>query len=36
MKKIFLIIIACFICVSCGIKEKPEYRSEKIKIKLYI
>ena len=29
MKKIFLIIITCFICFSCGVKEKPEYRSEK-------
>ena len=29
MKKIFLIIIACYICVACGVKDRPEYKSQK-------
>jgi len=29
MKKIFLIIIACYICVACGVKDSPEYKSQK-------
>jgi len=28
MKKISIIIIACLFCLSCGVKDDPEYRSE--------
>jgi len=29
MKKIFLIVTACLICVACGVKNSPEYKSQK-------
>ncbi len=29
MSKKFLIIIACFFCISCGVKSDPEYKSQK-------
>jgi len=29
MKKVFLIIIACLICVACGVESSPEYKSQK-------
>ena len=29
MKKILLIIFACFILTSCGVKDDPEYKSQK-------
>jgi len=28
MKKVLLIIIACFLCFSCGVKNDPEYKSQ--------
>jgi len=28
MKKFFLIVIAFLICASCGVKSKPEYKSQ--------
>jgi hypothetical protein len=28
MKKIFLIIVICLLCISCGIKSDPEYKSQ--------
>jgi len=28
MKKILLIITACLICNSCGVKSDPEYKSQ--------
>ena len=27
MKKISIIIIVCLFCLSCGVKDDPEYRS---------
>jgi hypothetical protein len=27
MKKILLIITMCFFCISCGVKDNPEYES---------
>jgi len=27
MKKIFFIIVTCLFCVSCGVKDNPEYKS---------
>ena len=29
MKKFFLIISMCILCVSCGVKSDPEYKSQK-------
>ena len=34
MKKFFLIIITCLLCVSCGIKSDPEYKSQDSFIKI--
>ena len=34
MKKIFLIVIACLFCISCGVKSKPEYKSQTENVKL--
>ena len=28
MKKFLLVIIACFFCISCGVKDDPEYKSK--------
>ena len=28
MKKFLLIAIACLICISCGVKSDPEYKSQ--------
>jgi len=28
MRKIFLIVIMYLFCVSCGVKEDPEYKSQ--------
>jgi len=28
MKKLLIIIIACLFCLSCGVKDDPEYRSD--------
>ena len=28
MRKFLLIIIACLICASCGVKSNPEYKSQ--------
>jgi len=28
MKKIFLIAAVCLLCVSCGVKKDPEYKSQ--------
>ena len=28
MKKIFLTAAICFLCVSCGVKNDPEYKSQ--------
>ena len=28
MKKFLLVIIACFFCISCGVKDKPEYKTQ--------
>ncbi len=28
MKKFFLIIIASLFCISCGVKDNPEYKSQ--------
>ena len=28
MQKIFLIIITCLLCFSCGVKNDPEYKSQ--------
>ena len=28
MRKFSLIIIACLLCVSCGVKDDPEYKSQ--------
>ena len=30
MQKFLLIIIACLLCASCGIKSDPEYKSQNI------
>jgi len=27
MRKFLLIVIACLFCVSCGVKDEPEYKS---------
>ena len=29
MKKFFLIVIACLMCAACGVKDNPEYKSQK-------
>jgi hypothetical protein len=29
MRKVFLIIITCLICAACGVKNNPEYKSQK-------
>jgi hypothetical protein len=29
MKNFFLIITVCMLCISCGVKNKPEYKSQK-------
>ncbi len=29
MKNLLLIIIICLFCFSCGVKDNPEYRSDK-------
>ena len=29
MQKLFLIISMCILCVSCGVKGDPEYKSQK-------
>ena len=28
MQKFLFIILTCLLCVSCGIKDKPEYKSQ--------
>ena len=28
MKKFLLIIVVCMLCVSCGVKSDPEYKSQ--------
>ena len=28
MKKFFLVISVCILCVSCGVKSEPEYKSK--------
>jgi len=28
MQKFLLIIIACLFCLSCGVKDDPEYKSQ--------
>ena len=28
MKKNFLIIVICLLCISCGVKSDPEYKSQ--------
>ena len=33
MKKLFIIIVACFLCFACGVKSDPEYKSKKDYIK---
>ena len=33
MKNFLLIMIACLICVSCGVKNDPEYKSQAKNIK---
>ncbi len=33
MKRIFLITLACLFCLSCGVKDDPEYRAKNIHIK---
>jgi len=30
MKKIFLIIFTCLFCLSCGVKDNPEYKAKNI------
>ncbi len=34
MNKIFLILIVSLFCVSCGVKSKPEYKSQNNSVKL--
>ena len=34
MKKFLLIAIACLFCVSCGVKDDPEYKSQDNNIKI--
>ena len=29
MRKFLLIITACLLCASCGVKSEPEYKSQK-------
>jgi len=29
MKKILITILICIACVACGVKDKPEYQSQK-------
>jgi hypothetical protein len=29
MKKVFLILSLCLFCISCGVKNDPEYNSQK-------
>jgi len=29
MKKFLSIIITCLLCASCGVKDNPEYKSQK-------
>jgi len=29
MKKKFLILALCLFCISCGVKDDPEYKSQK-------
>ena len=36
MKKFLFIIIACLFCVSCGVKDDPEYKSQINKKGIYI
>ena len=36
MKKILFIIITCLFCVSCGVKDDPEYKSKINKKGIYI
>ncbi len=33
MKKIFLITVICLFCTSCGVKNDPEYKSQRSYIK---
>ena len=28
MRKFLLIILTCLLCVSCGVKDNPEYKSQ--------
>jgi len=28
MKKFLLIVVACLFCISCGVKDDPEYKSQ--------
>ena len=34
MQKFLLIIIACLFCLSCGVKDDPEYKSQENCIKI--
>ena len=34
MKKLFLIIATCILCVACGVKGEPEYKSQENYIKI--
>ena len=35
MRKFLLIITTCLFCISCGVKDDPEYKSQIIIIKLH-
>ena len=34
MKKLFIIIYACLLCIACGVKSDPEYKSQDQYIKI--
>ncbi len=34
MEKFLLIIIVCLLCVACGVKDDPEYKSQRSYIKI--
>tara|TARA_Y100000590_G_C14941285_1_gene721340 strand:+ start:43 stop:162 length:120 start_codon:yes stop_codon:yes gene_type:complete len=34
IEKIFIIIIACMFFLGCGVKDRPEYKSQDIKEKI--
>jgi len=33
IKKLFIIITACLLCIACGVKSDPEYKSQSKYIK---